>query len=390
MKIAHIVPGISPNFGGPSVALIGLAHAQRELGVDAEIITTNADPAGRTDVPLGRPVEQQGARVTYYNVWPRGRYAFSPQLARALAQSVREYDLLHVHWLYNFSPLLASLLAARAAVPYVLQPNGSLHPGLMQKNALVKRAYLATLGRFVIRNASGIIFTSEAERDHAGVDCGRVPAHVVPVGLRWQEYAAPPPPGEFRAQYPHLADKRIVLFLGRVGRQKGLDLLVPAFQDVARCYPDAHLVIAGPDGEGYRAQVEAWVAEAGLESRVTFTGRLEGRTKLAAYVDCNVFVLSSHGENFGAAVTEAMACGKPVVVSDRVDIAEEIVRGGAGVMVSCTPESVAAGLSRLLDDPALAAGLGERGRALIQRKFTWEAAVPRLIGIYESVLERGR
>jgi glycosyltransferase involved in cell wall biosynthesis len=260
----------------------------------------------------------------------------------------------------------------------------------MKRNAHVKRAYLATLGRLIIDNASGIIFTTEAERDHAGLRHAPADCYVVPVGLSWREYATPPPRGEFRKLHPQLTGSRIILFLGRISRQKGLDLLVQAMKHVVERHPDAHLVIVGPDAEGYRARVEQWIAEAGLQTRVTFTGRLEGRAKLSAYVDCELFVLSSYGENFGATITEALACGRPVVISDRVDIAEEIARAEAGIVVRCTPDSVAAGIDHLLDEPTLAAEMGKRGRTLVQERFTWEAAVPHLINIYESVVSRGR
>lgn len=390
MKIAHIVPGMSPNFGGPSVALIGMTRALRQRGIDAEILTTNADPTGRVDVPLGRPVDQNGTKVTYYNLWIKGKYALSLDLAQALSRKVREYDVLHVHWLYNFSPLLAAILARRSAVPYVLQPNGSLDPYLMKKNHLIKRFYLLSLGGIVLNQAAAILFTTEAERRLASGINFRAPSFVVPVGLDWAEYEQLPKQGEFRERFPETREKRIVLFLGRVSRQKGLDLLIKAFREVVTVNDNVHLMIVGPEEEGYGARVRRWVSEESLEQNVTFVGPLHGRQKLAAYVDSAVFVLPSYAENFGATVTEALACKRPVVISDRVNICDEIASAEAGIVVECTAASVAEGITRVLQERDVAERLGENGYELAKRKFTWDVALDTLIPIYQGLVGKGR
>lgn len=386
MNVLQVVPGISPRFGGPSVALTDLTRLMSERGVNATLLTTNADPVGRLDVPLGVPSHVRGASVTYYGVWPRGRYGFSMSLASAILRTARNYDLLHIHWLYNFSSVVAALAARRARVPFVVQPNGSLDPVLMRKNRLVKGAYLTLAGSSILRHASGLIFTTEAERRLAGSDAAKAPTYVVPVGLDWEAYAELPPCGLFRQEHPETEGKRLVLFLSRISRQKGLDLLIPAFRAVASTDPDAHLVIAGPDSEGYEAEVRRWVNTAGLGQRVTFAGRIPDALKLAAYVDCDVFVLPSHAENFGAVVTEALACARPVVISDRVNICDEVDSAGAGVVVRSSPDAVAAGICRVLRDPATARQMGQNGREFVQRRFTWDVALDSLIQIYREVI----
>lgn len=390
MRVLQVVPGMSPQFGGPSVHLVDLARALTSRGVDVTIFTTNADPIGRLDVPLAVPVDERGARLIYFNVWPRGRYAFSIGLADRLRRAVVTYDVVHAHWLYSFPPLAAAFFARQEGVPFVLQPNGSLHPHLMRKNLLVKRVYLATLGKFVMRNASALVFTSEEERREAVRFAAGADAFVVPVGLDWHEYGELPALGQFKASMPELADKQLILFLGRLSRQKGLDLLLPAFRSVAAAHPAAHLVIAGPDGEGYGARLRDWVRTNSLSERVTFVGPLYGKRKLAAYVDCDVFVLPSYGENFGGVVTEALACRRPVVISDRVNIHPDIARADAGIVVQCAPESVADGIDTLLRDHGLARRLGENGRRLVRERFTWDAAVDSLLEVYEDVTSAGR
>lgn len=367
------------------VALTDMTRLLCERGVDTVIETTNTDWGGRWEVPLGVPTNQRGSRVTYHNIWPVNRYAASIPLARVLLSTARKYDVLHIHWLYNFSCLAAAFAARRAGVPYVFQPNGSLDPHLMARNTSLKRIYIRFFGRYIIRNAAAIIFTTEAERAQAyGVPTSAV-TRIFPIGLDWRDYASLPEKGKFRAQFPETQGKQLVLFLSRLSRQKGIDLLIPAFRDIAQRFPQAHLVLAGPDGEGYGNHVREWVASAGLQSRVTFTGRLSDALKLAAYVDSDIFVLPSHAENFGAVVTEALACELPVVISDHVNTCDAVARGRAGVIVKCDSTSVAAGLARLLADPALAREYGRNGRRLVQTEFTWDAALDRLIPLYREL-----
>ena len=387
MKVLQVVPGMSPKYGGPNTALTNMTRFLSEYGVETTLMTTNVDPDGRLKVPLGMPIEQCGARMLYYDVWPLGRYAFSSSLAKALFQTVHNYDVIHIHWLYNFSSLVAAIAAYKSQVPYVFQPNGSLDPNLMRRNSAVKKSYNALFGNYIIRHAAAIIFTSEAERRLAHLNGMPAMSYVVPVGLDWAEYTNLPELGEFRKQFPDIGNRQVVLFLGRISRQKGLDILISAFRKVILEHPTAYLIIVGPDGEGYSREVNKMVVEFGLKSCVKFVGPLQGRAKLAAYVDSDVFVLPSYAENFGATVTEALACKRPVVISNRVNICDEIASAQAGIVTECSADSVAKGIARVLEDQNLANRLGTSGYKLVQQRYTWDAALQQLIPIYSSITQ---
>jgi glycosyltransferase involved in cell wall biosynthesis len=199
---------------------------------------------------------------------------------------------------------------------------------------------------WVLRFASRVLFTCDAESHLAQQSfwLHRWTPQVVPFG-------AIPPTGDretqresFFAACPEVRGKRFLLFLGRIHPKKGCDLLVDAFVKLAEREPELDLVMAGPDPLEWRAALEKGAVAAGVASRIHWPGMLRGDAKWGAFVAADAFVLPSHQENFGIAVAEALACGTPVLLSDKVNIASEIAADGAGLMEQDTAE----GTRRLL------------------------------------------
>jgi glycosyltransferase involved in cell wall biosynthesis len=386
MRVLHVVPGIAEAFGGP----LNVPHLLRGLeaqGVDVTLLTTNDDPNGRLDVPLGEPVLKDGVRYVFHNAWPvAGRYGVAPSLLRTLRERLPGVDLVHIHWIYNFTCIAAARASLRANVPFVVQPRGSLDPYVQRKNPTLKRAYLATIGRPLLTRADAVIFTAEQERDRAMYSPRRT-EWIVPNGLDWTLYERLPPRGTFRAAFP-LVSHPFLLFLGRIARQKGIDRLLHAFARILQARPNLQLVLAGPDHEGYEAEMRALVRTLGLEAHVIFPGFVAGELKLAAFVDADLFVLPSNFENFGTVIIEALACGLPVVISDQVHIHRELAAAGAATIVESSVESVTAGIEATLVDPDARARMAARGRELVRTNYTWDAIAPTLVARYQDAIAR--
>jgi glycosyltransferase involved in cell wall biosynthesis len=382
VRVLHVVPSISAKYGSQGNVTTFLRYLAK-FGVDATLLTTNMDLGGRLDVPLNQPVMRDGARCIFHNVISiGGRYGLAPGMVTTLRRTVRTYDLVHIHWLYDFSSIAAARAAMSAGVPFVVQPHGSLDPHLFKKNRLIKRLYLGTVGRPLLTRASAVIFTAEEERRLA-VDSHRRPEWIVPVGLDASRFERLPAPGTFRAAFPAIGGP-FLLFLGRLSAQKGLDLLLTAFQRLLPSHPELWLVIAGPDYRGYEAEVRAMTRSLGLEHRVVFSGLLGHDAKLAAFVDAERFVLPSYAENFGVVITEALACGLPVVISDKVNIHRELADAGVATVVQCTVESVAAGVQASLADDDLRRRMKTLGPAVVGARYTLDAIVPMLIEKYKE------
>ena len=137
------------------------------------------------------------------------------------------------------------------------------------------------------------------------------------------------------------------MFLSRIHRKKGCDLLLEAFARLA-AETDLDLVMAGPDEDGLQLALEAQAARLGIAGRVHWTGMLEGDVKWGALRAADAFVLPSHQENFGIAVVEALACGVPVIISDKVNIWPEIAQDKAGIVKEDSAEGTYQGMVEFL------------------------------------------
>lgn len=388
MRILHVIANLAPRYGGPAKACVEMARAVARLGHDVKIYTTNQDGPGELAVPLGRPLIQDGVEIRYYPIQPPRFWGTSWPMARALAGGIREADLVHIHSLYLFHDLIAGHYCRSYGVPYLVRPHGTLDPYLYRRHRWRKYVMEAAFENRNIRRAAALHFTSEEEERLARPHIGDAPGVVVPLGVDLREFQDLPAPGRFRERFPEIGHKEIILFLGRINFKKGLDLLVQALGRVVRKRRDVHLVVAGPDDDGWGARVKGWLRQEGIADCATFTGMLLGEEKLAALRDARMFVLPSYSENFGIAVIEAMACGLPVVISDRVNIWREVEAAGAGLVTPCEAGQTATAMLELLDNPELAGRLGQNGIKLVREQFQWTTIAITLEKTYKKIIAK--
>ncbi len=306
---------------------------------------------------------------------------------------LRRYHIVHIYGLYDLLGPVVAWFCRRWRIPYVVEPMGMYRP--IVRSLRKKRAYHRLLGRAMIEGAARIIATSEQEQEEL-VEEGWPPTKVVVRrnGVDLSAFAHMPPRGAFRQELGIPDDTPLVLFLGRLSRKKGLDLLLHALAEMSA---PVHLAVVGPDdGDGTVEQVQALRRSLGLEDRVSVLGPRFGQAKLQALADADVFVLPSYNENFGNAAAEAIAAGVPVIVSNQCGIAPW-VKDRVGIVVDVgswkTDEGKKASVEAL--QKALEALIGDEhlhrryqtGCARVARELSWDEAVLEQERIYADVLE---
>ncbi|MFE9675356.1 glycosyltransferase family 4 protein [Streptomyces sp. NPDC006259] len=288
----------------------------------------------------------------------------------AAAPAADRPDVVHaVDSVWPDYPRAALRLAQEWGVPFVFTPASA--PGVWQDPEAVLD---------VCRQADAVFVLTEAERrmlGEAGVDPTAL--HVVGQGAHLSGTADA---AGFRAR--HGIEGPLVLFLGRKMRSKGYGLLLEAATTVWRTHPDTRFVFAGPDWDEDCAELFA----AHADPRILDLGLIGEGEKADALAACDVFCLPSTVDVFPLVYVEAWASGKPVIGSTFMG-GDEVVRHGVDGLIS-EPDSasVAAAVTRLLDDPGEAAALGAAGRARVDRELGWEAITDRVEDVYDRLIAR--
>jgi glycosyltransferase involved in cell wall biosynthesis len=386
MKILHVISSLARELGGPSQSCPGMARAVAALGHDVRICTSKWDGAGKTvDAPSGQPVMRDGVSYYYYTMPTLRVMAFSPEMVRALPGLVDDVDIVHLHSLYLAHSWATGDISRRHGKPYIIRPHGTLDPYIFRRRRWRKRVVEVLFQNRVNRNAAAFHFSTRDEMERSAPYTAGRPGFVAPLGLDLSRFASTPPRGQFRARYPMIGDRPVVLFYSRLSFVKGLDILIPAFAKAVREGLDAVLVMAGPDF-GMEAKARAWIAEHGLEDRCVFTGMLEGSDALSALNDADLFVLPSYSESFGMSVVEAMAAGLPVLISEHVKIWREVEADDAGMVKPNDVDAFAAGISELMGDAKRRQRMGANAKASVARRYTWDQVGRRLEEVYEAIL----
>ena len=382
MRLLQVVSSYLPavRYGGTIVSVHGLCRALAARGHDVHVFTTSVDGAGDSAVAHGEPVDVGGVKVWYFRSRHLRRLYWAPALGEALAAHVGGFDVVHTHAIYLWPLWAAARAARRAGVPYVVSPRGMLERDLVsRKNPLLKGLWLAGIERHNLAGAAAIHVTSRRESDEAAAFGLPLPAvHEIPNGVDLNPAVGPVSAavGEIVAGGPY------VLFLGRINWKKGLDRLLRALVNV----PAARLVIAGNDEENYRGVLHQLADRLGVAARIAYTGPVQAGDKAALLAGADLLVLPSYSENFGNVVIEAMAAGRPVVVTSEVGVAEAVTDAQAGLVVDGDSGELASALTRLLSQPALREEMGARGRAAARERFAWPAVATRMEAMYESLL----
>lgn len=381
MKLLHVAASYLPatRYGGPIVSVHGLCRALARRGHEVHVFTTSVDGPADSPVPHGTAVDVDGVQVWYFQSQVARRIFYAPALGVALRDRVREFAVVHTHALYLWPSWSAARQAERAAVPYVVSPRGMLEKTLIENKSLLwKAALIGFMEKRTLERAAAIHVTSRREAEEASAFGFMLPPMCeIPNGVAAETAGGQASP----AIEAIVAAGPYTLFLGRINWKKGLDRLIRALPHA----PGVRVVVAGNDEEGYRTPLEAIAAAAGVSTRIVFAGAVAGADKSLLLRRAELLVLPSYSENFGNVVLEAMAAGRPVVVTAEVGVADLVQSAGVGLVVGGGPLALGAALARLHAEPELRNTLGARGQALTAERFTWDAVSARMEHLYEQV-----
>jgi len=381
MKVLQVIPFFARSMGGPVAATHGLSRELIKRGFEVEILTTDF----KLDGEFVRLVRGEGIGVTLAKCdLALGLFLVSPSMKSWLRTRARDFDIIHMHVFRSYQNNIVRAFARRHHVPYVLQPHGSLLP-FFEKQRL-KLLYDFVWGRRILDEAAAVIALNRMEERQCmsmGVKESKI--KIVPNGISTSEFEHLPERGAFRTKFGIGPDWPIVLYLGRIHRIKGLDLLLAAFAPLAEELKNIRLILAGPD-DGFLTDLEGQARALGIEDRVIVTGPLYNREKLEAYVDADVYVLPSQYEIFGITVLEAAACGTPVVATIGCGISDFVTR--IGYVVDYDSHELGKAILEAINAKRSNKDIAHDLRNLVKREFEWDDQIEKLEGVYEEVVNQ--
>jgi len=374
MKLLHVIRSLDARWGGPQEGLRQIVRDMERCGWPSCI--ASLDPPGSASVDdFPCEVVQLGPA--------RGTYGYAERAEQWLRDHRSRFDAVVVHGLWQYPGLVVHRALRGTDTPYFVFPHGMLDPWFKRTypvKHLKKWLYWPWAEYRVLRDATRVLFTCEQERVLARESFWLYRAREAVVG-----FGIEPPPSDphldraaFLQAFPKLEGRNLLLYLSRITPKKGCDLLLRAFA-LTRDRHDLHLVMAGPEDDEWGPKLRELADSLGIADRVTWTGMISGPVKWGAYQAADAFILPSHQENFGIVVAEALALGRPVLISDQVNIWREVHADDAGLVEPDTLEGTTALIERWIRiDETQRSALRERAAACFHRHFHIRSSAERL------------
>lgn len=381
LRILHVIRGLA-NSSGTTHIVIPLAEAQADLGCEVTVWHVEK-PGEESLIPDPAKVSSRCFPMTV-NVNNPG---LSRTFAAAMSSQVKQFDIVHVHAIWNFPTWWAMRCARRAGVPYVVAPQGSLDPWALAQNRWGKKLYGALTELPLLRHATRLQALSEKEQAQFAATGIHAPAVVIPNGID---------PNVFEVEFEPLSKvlglpegQQTLLFLSRVHPKKGLDLLLRAFAEV-RSRHEVTLVIAGSDaGSGYLNEMRRLAIELDIADQCRFIGEVRGAVKIRTLLGADAYALVSRSEGLPVAALEALAAGLPSVLSTECNL-PEVATQVAGWVIPPNVESAVEALDALFSDDQEARTRAARGKRLVGDRFTWQQVARQTIDLYQAMLDEGQ
>lgn len=369
------------------MAVLEMARWQGLLGHSCTILT--GDRYGQSPRP-DESFEDSGGSILEFSTCGPQKLRYMPNFRSYLKRNGRDFNLYVLHGSYTYPTYAASRLCYKASIPYIFTPHGSLDPAVRVKHPRRNRLIDFLYHDRVVRGASACHFTSEEERSSCerpiwirsfveplGIDLGRIPKQQGPRG-------------RFRERYRIPDDAILLLFLSRITRKKGIDILLRAFRKLASGPANIFLALCGPVDEDMRGLIEAASREQNIGNRLKITGLLLGEDKDAAFLDSNYFVLPTYSENFGIAAFEALAYGLPLITTTGMNLHAELAQSGRVKIIEPTADALTRGLLDAVNKTWRPLGTPDEARIWLDGKFSWRVRADHILQRYSQIMTEVR
>lgn len=291
------------------------------------------------------------------------------------------FDAIHLHNVWEPILISAAGFAKKQNIPYSVTPHGMLDPWSISQKTAKKKLALFLGRRRLLEQANFIHVLTDDEEQSVRKLGFKNRCEVIPNGVDLEKVDQSLDPLPFQREFPSIAGKPFILFLGRLHYVKGLDILAKAMPDFFAQFPDWRLVVAGPDG-GAQVEFEEAIAKSGFSEKVHVIGPIYGSEKFSLLANCEIFCQPSRQEGFSVSILEALSASKPVVITSHCRF-DEVSQRSCGTVDELEPSAISRSLCHLASSPDRKQ-MGQNGRKLVEEKYTWRRISDQLLTRYLS------
>jgi glycosyltransferase involved in cell wall biosynthesis len=389
MRILQVIPYFYPAWkvGGSAKVAYDICRKLVERGHSITVYTSDIkDVYTRTNNTFEKI---DGVTIFYFKnlslFTARRKIFITPSLISAVRNNIKSFDIVHIHGNRTTQGPILHHFLKKINVPYIVQAHGGL-PRINGRK--INWVYDIFFGYRLLKDATRVIALNRVEAEqYRAMGVSEEKIAIIPNGIDLSEYTELPPKGSFKKKFNIPEDRKIILYLGRIHKIKGIDFLVKAYAYLKNKmnFKNTVLVVAGPD-DGYLSETKALAYTLRVSDSVMFIGPLYGRDKLAAYVDSDLCVLPSRYETFPIALLEVYACSKPIVASNLQGLKELIVDGETGLLFETGNfKQMAEKMVYLLNDNNKAAEIGMKARGLVEERYSIDRVVDNLEELYMEI-----
>ena len=383
MTILQIVPSYKPAFvyGGPIYSISALCEAQAALGHTVSVFTTNANGGSNLDVPLGIVQSVNNINVTYFPRITGDHTHISPKLWLRLWRDAHKYDVIHLHSWWSVLMIGCAWILKIKGVRFVFSPRGmfsnysfnhNINPikkgvfwGLLTKPALKKQVFHATA-----------ISEQQEIEQLFGKD---VSVFTLPNLLQFQDLSVE------AIQMHHQKEIVNLLFISRVDRKKGIELLLKAVQLLKEQVPVSLTVIGGGD-EDYVEELKQLATSLAISELIIWKGAVEWRAKFDDILNADLLVLPSYNENFANIILETLYAGRPVILTKYVGLHDYVSANNMGWVIDTNPEEIATAVKEYASNKTLWQDKSVKMHQQILKDFNQRALAEKYINQYKEKL----
>ena len=378
LKVLHVAINLDRRRGGAVQAMMTVCRGLHEQGVQVEVAAPYRPKDRELSLTLDYP---EIPHHLFPSSFP-GRFNNSSGLRHWLTRHVNDYDFVEIHEVFAFPPVIAGQVCRVASVPYLLNPHGSLMRVTLQNQGFLKRIIRGPMLRPLIEGAAVLKMATTMEVTQSDTFGQRVKTVVSPLPVE------PVPGGDrkrFRRKHGIPDDATVFLCVARLHPVKGLEMLIPALGMLKQEIPKLWFVLAGSGDKGYVAGLRSLLTAHGLAERSVLPGFLSEQTKGDAFAAADLYVQLSFQENYSITVAEAASASLPVIVSDQIGLAQQVIAAGAGWVCQPTTESALMALRNAWANRFRWADMGKYGRNWFYGHLHTPKVIQELTSLYQTV-----